>query len=82
MGMVIGESLLLSIGGAIVGSLGGIFLVKVLTHLPNASGIVSGHIAAPVIAEGFLVAILVGVFGAIYPALSANLLPTKALRGK
>ena len=65
MGMVIGESLLLSIGGAIVGSLGGIFLVKVLTHLPNASGIVSGHIAAPVIAEGFLVAILVGVFGAI-----------------
>ncbi len=78
MRMVIGESLLLSIGGAIVGSLGGIFLVKVLTHLPNASGIVSGHIAAPVIAEGFLVAILVGVFGAIYPALwSANLLPTE-----
>ncbi len=81
--MVIGESLLLSIGGAIVGSLGGIFLVKVLTQLPNASGIVSGHVAAPVIAEGFLVAILVGVFGAIYPALwSANLLPTEALRGK
>jgi putative ABC transport system permease protein len=80
--MVIGESLLLSIGGAIVGSLGGILLVKILTQLPNAAGIVSGRVATPVIAEGFLVAILVGVFGAIYPALwSANLLPTEALRG-
>jgi putative ABC transport system permease protein len=81
--MVIGESLMLSVGGAIVGSLGGIFLVKVLTQLPNAAGIVSGHVAAPVIGEGFLVAILVGVAGAIYPALwSANLLPTEALRRK
>jgi putative ABC transport system permease protein len=81
--MVIGESMLLSLGGAIVGSLGGIFLVKILTQLPNAAGIVSGRVATPVIAEGFLVAILVGVFGAIYQALwSANLLPTEALRRK
>jgi putative ABC transport system permease protein len=81
--MVIGESMLLSLGGAIVGSLGGILLVKILTQLPNAAGIVSGRVAMPVIAEGFLVAILVGVFGAIYPAVwSANLLPTEALRRK
>jgi putative ABC transport system permease protein len=81
--MVIGESLLLSLGGAIVGSLGGVLLVRILTQLPNASGIVSGRIATPVIAQGFLVAILVGVAGAIYPALwSANLLPTEALRRK
>jgi putative ABC transport system permease protein len=81
--MVIGESLLLSLGGAIVGSIGGILLVKILTHLPNAAGIVSGHIAPAIIGQGFLVAIVVGVAGAIYPALwSANLLPTEALRRK
>ena len=34
MQMVIGESLLLSLGGAIVGSLGGIVLVKLLTNFP------------------------------------------------
>ncbi len=33
--MVIGESMLLSLGGAIVGSLGGIFLVKILNPTPQ-----------------------------------------------
>ncbi|HEY2882198.1 MAG TPA: ABC transporter permease [Pirellulales bacterium] len=81
--MVIGESVLLSLGGAVVGSVAGVLLVKFLTHLPNAAGIVSGKVSAPVIAQGFLVALIVGVSGSIYPALwSANLLPTEALRGK
>jgi putative ABC transport system permease protein len=81
--MIIGESLLLSIGGAIVGSVAGVGLVKLLTKLPVASGIVSGEIATPVIVQGFLVAILVGAAGSIYPALwGANLLPTEALRRK
>ncbi|HZZ27275.1 MAG TPA: ABC transporter permease [Pirellulales bacterium] len=81
--MVIGESLLLSLGGAIVGSVAGLVMVKLLTELPNTSGLVSGNISLPVILWGFFFAILVGVFGAIYPALwSANLLPTEALRRK
>jgi putative ABC transport system permease protein len=83
MQMIIGESLLLSIGGAIVGSAAGIGLVKLLTKLPVASGIVSGDISMDVIIQGFLVAILVGAAGSIYPALwGANLLPTEALRRK
>jgi putative ABC transport system permease protein len=81
--MIISESLLLSIGGAIVGSLAGIALTKFLSTLPNGAGFMSGNIPPPVIAQGFAVAMLVGLFGAIYPALwSANLLPTEALRRK
>jgi putative ABC transport system permease protein len=81
--MIISESLLLSIGGAIVGSLAGIALTKFLSTLPNGAGFMSGNIPPPVIAQGFAVAVLVGLFGAIYPALwSANLLPTEALRRK
>ncbi|HEY2827066.1 MAG TPA: ABC transporter permease [Pirellulales bacterium] len=81
--MIIGESLLLSIGGAVLGSLAGIGLVKLLTKLPVASGIVSGDISTHVIVQGFIVAILVGAAGSIYPAIwGANLLPTEALRRK
>jgi putative ABC transport system permease protein len=81
--MIISESLLLSVGGAIVGSLAGIALTKVLSTLPNAAGFMSGDVPPPVILQGFVVAILVGLAGAIYPALwSANLLPTEALRRK
>jgi putative ABC transport system permease protein len=81
--MIISESVLLSIGGAIVGSLAGIALTKFLSTLPNAAGFMTGDVPLAVIAQGFVVAILVGLVGAIYPALwSANLLPTEALRKK
>jgi putative ABC transport system permease protein len=81
--MVIGESIVLSIVGAFVGSAFGIMLVKLLSRLPNAAGVVRGNVSPDVIAQGFAVAIIVGLAGAIYPALwSANLLPTEALRGK
>jgi putative ABC transport system permease protein len=81
--MIISESLLLSIGGAVVGSLAGIALTKFLSTLPNAAGFMTGDVPPPVIAQGFVVAILVGLVGAVYPALwSANLLPTEALRRK
>jgi putative ABC transport system permease protein len=83
MYMIIGESLILSVAGAVIGSLAGVGLVRLLTKLPVASGIVSGNISTPVIVQGFLVAILVGGVGSIYPALwGANLLPTEALRRK
>jgi putative ABC transport system permease protein len=72
---------LLSIAGAIFGGLAALVMVKLLTQLPIAEGFVRGNIDPAVFAQGFLVAILVGVLGAIYPALwSANLLPTEALR--
>ena len=42
--MVVGESMLLSVGGAILGSIGGVLLAKLLTKLPAASGLVSGEV--------------------------------------
>jgi putative ABC transport system permease protein len=81
--MVLGESIILGICGAFVGSACGLALVKFLSKLPNAAGVVEGKVAPAVIAQGFAVAIIVGLAGAIYPAVwSANLLPTEALRGK
>jgi len=81
MRMVIGESILLSVAGAIMGSLAALVMVRLLTQLPVAANFIRGNIDPAVFAQGFLVAILVGVLGAIYPALwSANLLPTEALR--
>src|SRR5262249_40771360 len=81
--MIVGESIILSLCGAIVGSAAGVALVKLLTKLPVASGIVSGEISSGVFIQGFLVAMLVGAAGSIYPAIwGANLLPTEALRRK
>ena len=79
--MVIGESILLSVGGAILGSCVGLALVKILSHLPNAAGLIAGTVDLPVIAQAFLLALTMGVIGALYPAIwSARLLPTEALR--
>ncbi len=77
--MVLGESLILSIAGAVLGSAGGAALAKFLSHLPNTAGVTQGDVGSSVFIEGFLVALIVGLLGAIYPALwSANLLPTEA----
>ena len=79
--MVMGESILLSIGGAIVGSCIGAALVKVLSRLPNSAGLVAGEVDLLVIAQAFLLALSIGLIGSLYPALwSARLMPTEALR--
>ncbi len=79
--MVVGESILLSIGGAIVGSCIGAALVKVLSRLPNSAGLVAGEVDLLVIAQAFLLALSIGLIGSLYPALwSARLMPTEALR--
>jgi putative ABC transport system permease protein len=79
--MVLGESLILSIAGAILGSAAGAGLAKFLSHMPNTAGVTQGDVQLSVFVQGFLVALIVGFLGAIYPALwSANLLPTEALR--
>ena len=40
MRMILMESVLLSIGGGIVGTLGGLGLIKLLSYLPTVNGIV------------------------------------------
>jgi putative ABC transport system permease protein len=79
--VILCESLLLSLGGAAIGTVAAIGLTHFLSGLPAVSGLVQGRIAPAVMFEGLLVSLAVGVMGAVYPAYwGANLPPTEALR--
>jgi putative ABC transport system permease protein len=79
--MVLAESLILSQMGAIAGSLIAIGLVKLLTRLPLTNGVIDGHVPFVVVAEGFLIALMVGLIGGLGAAwIAARMLPTAALR--
>ncbi|HEV3006844.1 MAG TPA: ABC transporter permease [Pirellulales bacterium] len=81
--MVLAESLLLTLGGAVVGSLAGVAFTRLLSHLPITSGVVQGTIAPRVIVQGFAIALAMGIGGAAYPAYwSTRLRPVEALRAK
>jgi putative ABC transport system permease protein len=83
MSIIFCESLLLSVGGAAIGTLAAIGLTKFLSGFHVTSGLIQGQIAPAVMVQGTLVAILVGVSGAAYPALwGASQAPTEAMRRK
>jgi putative ABC transport system permease protein len=79
--LVLVESIAISVVGALLGSLGAWILVRVLTHVPTVSGLISGRIPAVVFGYGVGVAVIVGLLGGLLPAYrAATLLPTAALR--
>ncbi len=79
--MVMIESCLLCLIGAVLGTALALLLTDLLSRLPTSSAIVSGNIAPLVIAQGFAIAFSIGLLGAIYPAYhAATLLPTEAIR--
>jgi putative ABC transport system permease protein len=79
--MILLEALVLSVAGAVLGTAGALALTRLLSRLPAVSGIVGDAIEPRVIAQGFVIALGIGLFGAAYPAWrSARLLPTEALR--
>lgn len=79
--MVLAEALVLSLVGAVVGTVGATLLTRVLRELPQASGMVAGGFDPQVALQGLAIAVLVGLAGGLYPALrAAQLLPTEALR--
>jgi putative ABC transport system permease protein len=81
MSMVILEALLLSVLAAIIGGALGAGAVRLLGCLPQLAGFVDGWPPAAVFAQGALLAVIVGILGAMYPAVwAANLWPVQALR--
>jgi putative ABC transport system permease protein len=79
--MILMESVLLSLGGAIVGTMGGIGLTLLISRLPLASGAIQNTVSPVIMAKGFIIALVVGLVGAAYPAFrGARLLPTEAIR--
>ncbi len=81
--MILGESLLLSLAGAVLGSGAAVLITRYFATFPATAGFVDGYIAPEFIGLGFLLAVVVGVAGAAYPAWwGASLSPVEALRKK
>ncbi len=81
--MILSESVLLTLAGATIGSAGGAALARALGSFRTTAGLVEGRVAPAVFAQGFLIALAVGLLGALYPAFwSASLRPVEALRQK
>ncbi len=75
------ESLLLALVGAVLGTLVAAAATRFLSTLPAASRLVSGEIDPSIVAQGFGIAMFVGLLGGAYPAYrAARFLPTEALR--
>lgn len=79
--LVLLESVVLSLGGAVLGSGFALGLVGLLSRLPRAAQVVVGTVSPGVVFQGFAVALLVGLVGGAGPAWrAARLLPTEGLR--
>jgi putative ABC transport system permease protein len=81
MQMILCESLLLALAGAIVGTIVAVITIRVLSHVRLSASVVSGDVEPGIVLQGAAIAVLVGLFGGLYPAWrAARLLPTEALR--
>ncbi len=79
--MILLESVVLSIFGALVGIIGAVALIKILAQLPTVNSFVEGTVSPVLMVYGQLLAIGVGLLGGAIPALrAARMLPTAALR--
>jgi putative ABC transport system permease protein len=80
LGMIIGESLVLTITAGIIGSLIGMGGIELLTYL-SLFGNMAPVYNIETFGQAFAVAIIVGLIGGFYPAWRASRLPpTEALR--
>jgi putative ABC transport system permease protein len=69
--MILGESSLVSVLGAVSGLVIGISLLLILGHIPALHGYVDTSIQLYVVAIVIALAVLTGIAGALYPAVYA-----------
>ena len=78
--MIVGESIVITVVAAIVGSVFGVLGVEIMTNIDLLKGL-NPIFTAGTFIKAFLIALIVGVIGGIYPAVKAiKLPPTEALR--
>jgi len=81
VGLILAESIVLGLAGAVAGSLLAIAITQFLSRLPQSGRLISGEISPGVVAQGFLIAAMVGLVGGLFPAFrAAQLAPTEGLR--
>ncbi len=81
VGMILAEAGLLSVIAALLGIAGGMVLIWGMSHAPAVAGTISPSVSWQVIVQGFMIALIIGLLGATYPAYqAARLVPTEALR--
>jgi len=80
MRMILGESVILSFGGFIVGSFLALGVIYGIPFLPNVRGLVSPDPTSGPFMAAFVISIILGLLGGAYPAYKASRLsPMEAL---
>ncbi len=81
LGMILGESVLVCLAGGLFGILQGWLLLKGLSQITVLMGTQTGTVSLGLMAQAFLVVMVLGLVGGLYPAWRASLLqPVEALR--
>lgn len=83
LGMVLGESLGLSLIGGAIGILLGIGATRAVQNVPTVSSFITGSISPTLFAQGMSVAVGLGLIGGGLPAWrAAQLMPAEAMRSE
>jgi putative ABC transport system permease protein len=81
MRMILGESLMISLLGAFLGSIAALILIRSLSWWPSTSLFVPQGMSVAALELGFSTAVFTGVAGSFYPAFhAASVSPLEALR--
>jgi putative ABC transport system permease protein len=79
--LILCEALMISSVAAVLGVAIGVVAVRIIGSVPALSGLVEGSVPLRAVMAGCVMALTVGLLGAIYPAYwAANLWPVQALR--